>query len=295
MLHGFSKGMQHDIDHPISLLRSALALHPEGHSDRPLSILNLCKALHQRHLHLHDPANLREVVKLYLDLLPLCVDGSYLQLHVIEECNALARDPSDESISLRRMVVEFCRTHRQHYARSLIRLAGDLYARFEHSGNTDDINEAVDLSRETVTECPGGGERSFFLSVLAYTLQLRFNHLRYPHDINECISLNREVLGLQPPGHSARLKSLKSLAKALKARHDQCGSIGDFEEAMQLERGTHVLCSGNFGTSTPPSELEWDQVTCTPEHEGVHHPLEPLFSDNQVRAVLAKPTHCQER
>jgi tetratricopeptide (TPR) repeat protein len=292
ILHGFSKGMQTDIDYVISLFRSALELCPEGHPDHPISILNLCKALHQRHLHLHDSANLREVVKLYLGLLPLCVDGSYLQLHVIDECNALARDPSDESISLRRMVVELCRTHRQHYARSLNRLAGDLYARFEESGDTDDINEAVRLSREALTECPSDG-RSFFLSVLAYTLKLRFHHLRHPDDINECISLNRNALDLRSPGHPARHRSLNNLARALKARYDQYGDITDFEESLHLARDAHDLRSGNSWTSSPHEhsqehvDLRQSQPTHPPEpEEGQQRQPPPgsLTSDHKVRA-----------
>jgi tetratricopeptide (TPR) repeat protein len=293
ILHGFSKGMQTDIDYVISLFRSALELCPEGHPDHLISILNLCEALHQRHLYLQDNANLREAVKLYLDLLPLCVDGSYLQLRIIEECNALPRDPSDESILLRRKVIGLCRLHCQYHPRSLSRLAGDLYARFEESGDTDDINEAVHLSREALTECPDDG-RSFFLSVLAYTLKLRFHHLRHPDDINECISLNRNALDLRPPGHPARQRSLNNLAKALKARYDQYGDMTDFEESLTLARDAHDLRSGNPWTSPPPHEhsqehadLRQSQSTHPPEPEVGQQrqpPPELPTSDHQVRA-----------
>lgn len=293
ILHGFTKGVQTDIDHAISHFRSALALCPQGHPDHLLSIHNLCKAHHQRYSHFQDHGDLREVVKLYLDLLPICLEGSYLQLCVIEECNALPREPSDESISLRRMVLKLCPQGNRHRARSLNRLAGDLYARFEQSGNIDDINEAVYLSREALTVCSGDSERSFFLSVLAYTLKLRSHDLRYPDDINECISLNRDALSLRPLGHPARQRSLNNLAKALKTRYDQHGAFADLEEAMDLNRTAHDLSSGN--PVTPPSQrseeyLDHVQLSCTPEpilEEG-QPPLESLPNDHQpdVRALL---------
>ncbi|OAX32309.1 hypothetical protein K503DRAFT_727146, partial [Rhizopogon vinicolor AM-OR11-026] len=292
ILYGFTKGVGTDIDYAISLFRSALELRPPGNPDHLLSIFDLCRALHQRHLHLQAGADLREVVRLYLYLLPLCAEGSYLQLCLIEECNALLRNPSDESISLRRIVLDLCRQHRQHHARSLSRLAGDLYARFEQSGDIDDINEAIHLSREALAVYPSDGERSFFLSVLAYTLKLRFHHLRYPDDINECISLNREALVLRPVGHPAREKTLNNLARAFKARYDQCGEIADLEAAT---RAAHDLRSGNFGTLPPQSEhseeyvdIGWGQLTSTPKHkEGQHRQplLESLMSDHQTRPL----------
>ncbi|OAX32286.1 hypothetical protein K503DRAFT_727157 [Rhizopogon vinicolor AM-OR11-026] len=280
ILYGFTKGVGTDIDYVIFLFRSALELRPPGNPDHLLSIFDLCKALHQRHLHLQKGADLREVVKLYLYLLPLCAEGSYLQLCVIEKCNALPRNPSDESISLRRTVLDLCRKHPQHHARSLNRLAGDLYARFEPSGDIDDINEAVHLSCEALALCPSDGERSFFLSVLSYTLKLRFHHLRYADDIHECISLNREALVLRPVGHPAREKTFNNLAKALKARYDQYGDITDLEEAMRLSRAAHDLRSGISGEHV---DLRRDQST--PEYEdGQRQPLiEAPTSDHQIQ------------
>jgi tetratricopeptide (TPR) repeat protein len=294
ILHAFTKDIPVDIERAISLFRSALALRPPGHPDHPISILYLCKALHQRHLHRRDRADLREAAKLYHSLLPLCVEGSYLQLHAIEECNALARDPSDESIMLRRTVVGYCQPRHEYRSRSLNRLAGDLYARFQRNGDLSHIHEAVNLSREALDECPADSERSFFLSVLAYTLKLRFHHLRNPSDIKECISLNREALSLRPPRHPARRISLNNLAKALEASYICYGNITEFQEAVQLDEAAYDVSSGYFGTPPPQSQHgeEYDdlgmcQLTCTPEpEEGEDQPAKSVSSNHQVRALL---------
>jgi hypothetical protein len=293
ILHAFTKDTRIDIEHVISLLRSALALNPLGHPDHPVSILDLCMALKMCHSHRKSCADLREVVELYHSLLPLCVEGSYLQLRVIEECNALPGDTSDESIMLRRTVLKHCRPQHPYRAHTLNRLAEVLYTSFRRSGNIDHIQEAVDLSREALAECPARGGRSFFLSVLSDTLELRFHRLRYPNDINECISLNREALTLRPLGHPARHTSLNNLSKALKARYIYNGNTTDIEEAIHLDRAAYDLCAGSSGSPPPPSQhdeecgdLGRSQSSCTLEPEqGRLQPGKSSLNDYQVRAL----------
>ncbi|KAG0697663.1 hypothetical protein DFH29DRAFT_1003513 [Suillus ampliporus] len=206
ILCGFTKNILTDVDRAIFLFRSALALRPPEHPDHLLSILDLCQALQQRYSHKKRHADLCKAAELYRILLPLCVEGSYLHrvvcdtngvVYVIEQCNALPRDPSDESISLRRIVLDLCPPQHELRTHSLNRLAGDLYARFEGRGNINHIYEAVHLSREALAICPDDGQFSFLLSVLSSTLALRFNHHGDPFDLYESISLDvvhRETL-----------------------------------------------------------------------------------------------------
>ncbi|KAJ8583447.1 kinase-like protein [Rhizopogon salebrosus TDB-379] len=194
ILYGFTKELRTDIDHAISLFRSALVLRPREHPDHILSILNLCQALHHRHLHRKGGADLREAAEHYRSLLPLCVEGSHLQLCAIEQCNALHMNPSDTSIALRRTVLEHCSPRHQHRARSLSRLAEDLHARFIQSGNIDHIHEAVHLSREALAVCPADGQRSFFLNVLFYYTFEWLRHRGYSRDIGKCITQNQNII-----------------------------------------------------------------------------------------------------
>ena len=196
------------------------------------------------------------------------------------------------------MVLDHCPQGHRHYARSLNRLAGDLYARFEQSENIDDINEAVYLSRIALSVCDDDGERSFFLGVLSYTLRLRFHHLRSPDDINECISLNREALSLRPPGHPGHQRYLNKLINALKVRYDFSGSITDQEEARQLYQATHNLRTMQSSALPPPSQHSDENLDLgrgraghtSGQEEPRQRPIESLSSDQQVRALLPKPT-----
>lgn len=200
ILCGFARTIENDIDRAIHLFRSALMLRPRGHIDHPLSILDLCHALCKRHSHKKDHADLREAADLYRSILPLCVEGSHLHQvvfntdgipYVIEQCNALPSDPSDESISLRRIVLELCPPRHQHRAHSLNKLAEDLYARFERGGNKDHFYEAVHLSREALAICRADDDQlSVLPGVLSDTLGHRFNHHGDPSDLYERIVLD---------------------------------------------------------------------------------------------------------
>jgi len=193
------------------------------------------------------------------------------------------------------MILDRCPQGHRHHARALSGLSGDLYSRFQHSGNRHDIDDAVHLSRKAMSVCDSDGERSFFLSVLSYILRLRFHHLRSPDDINECISLNRGALSLHPPGHPARQESLNNLTKALKARYDQYGSVTDLEEAVRLDPTAQDLRSRIPGT--PPQSQHNENYfgvgygpltyTSEPEEEQqLRPPLESQFGDHQVRTLL---------
>lgn len=216
ILCGFAKTVESDIDRAVHLFRSALTLRPRGHIDHPLSILDLCHALCKRHSHKKDHSDLREAADLYRSILPLCVEGSHLHRvvfdtngipYVIEQCNALPSDPSDESISLRRIVLELCPPRHPHRAYSLNKLAGDLYARFERDGNKDHFYEAVHLSREALAVCRADDDQlSILPGILSDTLGHRFNHHGDPSDLYERIALDihLEALDLRSSASSQR-------------------------------------------------------------------------------------------
>ncbi|KAG1741437.1 uncharacterized protein EDB91DRAFT_329093 [Suillus paluster] len=175
ILCGCTKNIPTDIDHAISLFRSALEFCPREHPDHPLYIFNLCRALQKRYImDQKDHAVLHEAVELYHSLLPLCAEGSYIYrvalentgvLYVIEQCNTLPRDPSNESVSLRRTVLELCPPQHQQRACSLYMLAGDLYACFEQTGNVDHLYEAVHLSRELAVPYPADDHLDFLITL----------------------------------------------------------------------------------------------------------------------------------
>jgi CHAT domain-containing protein len=251
-LQGYTRNHLQDIDTTISLFRDALALRPQRHPDRPLSLYNLTEALTWRHRKKSTAADIREAAQLYHELLLLCPEGTYLRSiaagntgvdYVIDECNDLPKDASDEGICLRRVVLELCPVGPQYRPRALGELSSALRSRFTQSGNINDLDECIQFLREAVSLCPEGHpDRDDYLNNLAYSLGIyRFRHQGNPNDLDEAISLHEESLRLRPVGHESRDVSLDNLGGVFVTRFNERGAIDDITQAISLLRETLTL------------------------------------------------------
>ncbi|KIK42231.1 hypothetical protein CY34DRAFT_805131 [Suillus luteus UH-Slu-Lm8-n1] len=251
-LQGYNRNHLQDIDTTISLFRDALALRPQHHPDRPLSLYNLTEALTWRHSKESTAADIREAAQLYHELLPLCPEGTYLRSiasggggidYVIDECNNLPVDASNEGICLRRVVLDLCPVGHQRRPRALDELSRALLSRFTQSGTIDDLDECIQFLREAVSLCPEGHtDRDLYLNNLAVSLGIcRFNHQGNPNDLDEAISLHKEALRLRPVGHESRDVSLGTLGLALVTRFNERGARDDITRAISLYREALTL------------------------------------------------------
>ncbi|KAG2110029.1 CHAT domain-containing protein [Suillus cothurnatus] len=241
-LKGCSRNDLQDIDATTSLFRDALALRPQRHPDHLLSLYKLIQALTWRYGEQGTAADIREAAQLYHELLPLCLEGTYLRNIVIDECNELPTDASDEGIHLRRVILELYPLGHQLRPRALNKLAGAVQTRFKQCGSIDDIDETIQLHREVIFLCPEGhADRDYYLTTLAVSLWFRFNHQGKPNDFNEAISLHEEALRLRPVGHKYRDTSLNDLGVALITRFNTRGDIDDISQAVSLYREALTL------------------------------------------------------
>ncbi|KAG1775497.1 CHAT domain-containing protein [Suillus placidus] len=251
-LQGYIRRDLQDIDTTTSLFREALALRPQHHPDHPFSLYNLTETLTWRHKKRHTAAHIREAAQLYHVLLPLCLEGTYLRSvaagargvdYVINKCNNLPIDTSDEGICLRRVVLELCPLGHQLRPRALDRLSWVLDSRFTQYGSIDDLDEGIQFSREAVSLCPKGrSDRDHYLNNLAFSLEVRFDHQDKPNDLDEVIFLYQEALCLCPVGHESRDLSLDNLGSALVTRFNKRGDIDDITRAVSLSREALTLC-----------------------------------------------------
>ncbi|KIK40192.1 hypothetical protein CY34DRAFT_283651 [Suillus luteus UH-Slu-Lm8-n1] len=252
-LKGYIRNHLQDIDTTISLFRDALALRPQRHPDRPLSLYNLTEALTWRHKKKSTAADIREAAQFYHELLPLCPEGTYLRIiaagetgvdYVIVGCNDLPTDASDEGICLRRVVLDLCPVGHQLRPRALDKLSNALESRFSQSGKIDDLDECIQFRREAVSLCPEGHPgRDLYLNNLALSLgHFRFDHQGNPNDLDEAISFYEEALRLRPVGHEFRDISLDNLGLALVTRFNQRDAIDDITRAISLHREALTLC-----------------------------------------------------
>ncbi|KAG2094853.1 CHAT domain-containing protein [Suillus discolor] len=240
-----------DIDTTTSLFRDALALRPQHHPDHPLSLYNLTEVLTWRHSRKSTAADICEAAKLYHELLPLCPEGTYIRSiaagesgvdYVIDRCNDIPIDASDEGIHLRRVVLELCPLGHPLRPRTLDKLAQAVEARFDQHGSIDDLDTSIQLGREAVSLCSEGhADRDTYLNNLAFSLVSRFDHQGNTNDLNEAISLYEAALHLRPVGHESRDFSLDNLGGALVDRFKKRGDIEDLTRAISLYREALTL------------------------------------------------------
>ncbi|KAG1841218.1 hypothetical protein DFJ58DRAFT_845063 [Suillus subalutaceus] len=196
-------------------------------------------------------ADIREAAKLYHELLPLCPEGTCLRSvaagangadYVINGCNNLPIDASDEGIHLRRVILELCLLGHQQRPRALDKLAWVLQSRFQQHGNIDYLDTSIQLRRDAVSLCPEGHTgRACYLNNLAFSLVSRFRHQGKPNGLDEVISLDEEALRLRPVGHKYRGTSLDNLGLALVSRFHKRGNIDDITRAISLYREALTL------------------------------------------------------
>ncbi|KIK36590.1 hypothetical protein CY34DRAFT_16287 [Suillus luteus UH-Slu-Lm8-n1] len=250
-LEGYIRDDLEDIDTTTARFRDALALRPQRHPDHSLSLHNLTEALTWRYNKKGTAPDIREVVQLYRELLPLCPKGTFLRSivagengvdYVIDECNDLPKDASDEGICFRRIVLELCQLGHQLRPAALDMLPSALKSRFTQRGKIDDLDEGIQFHREAVSLHPEGHpDRDTYLNNLALSLKVRFEHQGKPNDLNQAISLYEEALRLLPVGHKSRDFSLDNLGGALVTRFYDRDDIDDITRAISLRREALTL------------------------------------------------------
>ncbi|KAG2139840.1 CHAT domain-containing protein [Suillus bovinus] len=251
-LRGYILNDLQDIDTTTSLFRVALALRPQPHPDHLLSLYNLTEALTWRHNKKSTAADIREAAYLYYELLPLCPEGTYLHSiaagnngvdYVIGGCNNFPKDPSDEGIHLRRVILELCPLGHKLRPRALDRFAQAVEARYYQHGSIDDLETSIQHGREAVSLClQRHASRGTYLNNLALSLMSRFHHQGKLNDLNEAISFYEEALLLCPIGNESRDISLNNIGAALIARFHERGDIDDITRAINFHSEALTLC-----------------------------------------------------
>ncbi|KAH7885472.1 CHAT domain-containing protein [Phlebopus sp. FC_14] len=120
----------------------------------------------------------------------------------------------------------------------LVRLADELYARFEAHGNLSDLSLAIVYYRSALTLAGSNSTlsndiRSKLLGNLANVLSIRFQRHGDMADLAHSLECHLAALDLRPPGHPGRASTLSNFATALLVRYEQLGVERDIELAIE--------------------------------------------------------------
>lgn len=116
-----------------------------------------------------------------------------------------------------------------------VNLSTALGHRFDYKANIEDLEESVQLLRQTINTVPQGHPYRYLVaSNLGGSLITRFEQFYSVADLNEGISLLREADRLQPPGYRHRGFTQFNLANALSLRFQSSASLNDLDEAIAI-------------------------------------------------------------
>jgi hypothetical protein len=121
---------------------------------------------------------------------------------------------------------------------SLSSLASSLEKCFQHTGNTKDIDRAMQLRQEAL-DSANPTNRILFLHNVSYGLSERGGI----KDLDGAIDIDHQVLALRPPGHVHRALSLNNLALNLYKRSKYWleGHKADLDNTIDLYGQTLLL------------------------------------------------------
>ncbi|KAF8970455.1 CHAT domain-containing protein [Flammula alnicola] len=245
----------------VHLLQRSLARHPNPHPRRFAALTTLADGLYARFHHCDTMADLNNAISCLEDAAKCCTERDWQQLNTLCRicCMLGARfDSMRDMLDLKRAFASFIdanpqETEASEGALAQVEFANKLQDEFGKSGNMDDLNTAVALYREGITELPASSHNYVVtLNNLANAVATRFEQGGQRSDLDEAISLHRQALELRPSPHPDRSASLNNLASALKTQFEQGGQRSDLDEAISLYRQAlelpppHPLQSASF-------------------------------------------------
>ncbi|KIK35922.1 hypothetical protein CY34DRAFT_811769 [Suillus luteus UH-Slu-Lm8-n1] len=204
--------------------------------------------------------------------------GGYIQNHPqdIDTTTSLFR----EALALRPQ------GHPDH-ASSLYDLIRALNWRYSKESTTICIHESAQLCCKLLPLCPEG---TYLRSMGAYSaLGYVINCL--PLDASdEGIHLLRSMLELCPLGFQFRPRALRQLAQALNTRFQQCGSIDDIDETVQLRREAFFLCPEDPDSGKYLNNLAFS-LHLRFDHQGKPNDLDEAISLHEKALHLSPVGH----
>ncbi|KAG2364434.1 CHAT domain-containing protein [Suillus spraguei] len=219
------RGTIDDLAESIQHGREAVSLFPEGHSERSTYLNDLALSLNYRFDHQGNPDDLNEAISLYEEALRLCPVGhKYRDFSLDNLGGALytrfkqrgGDDVNDiiRSISLRRQALTLRPPGNPNRDTSLNNLAITLQTRYEKLDTSEDLNEAIDLFRDSLQLTPHG-------------------HPFHHQDVEEAIRLCQDSLEALPSLHPSRYFSYRRLQEAYLSRYRVQGKCADLSFAVE--------------------------------------------------------------
>ncbi|KAJ7505933.1 CHAT domain-containing protein [Mycena galericulata] len=176
-------------------------------------------------------------------------------------------------------------------------LATAFQARFQHTGDPNDIEKSAKWVRESLAirspHSPHSMHRDRSLSGLGSSLLIGFEEIGKLEYLEEALKSHQEAVVLRPLQHPDRGSSLMLLATAIQVRFKERGDFRDIIEAIEMHRQAlellpssdpeHSVCQRNLGVA----------LRTKYEHSGEIEHIDEAVA--RFRAALELPSNFVER
>lgn len=246
-----------ELDDSIRLLRASRGGVTDQREANTLSY-KLAEALRSRYELYSDQATLEEAVALGRKAVAAC-DATELMLPLARVGLAATllshyrrtRQPESvaEAIDLCRTVVDRTPARHLDLASRLSVLSRALLTRYDHTGETRDLQAATTCARQAVAAAGGSVDRSRLLDELSVVSLRAYRVDRDPALLDTAVEAAQEAVESTDGKAPVRALRLMHLAQALSERHDQ---LGDRESGLEAIQIAESACEPTL--NCPPSQ-----------------------------------------
>ena len=238
---------QADLDKAVATMEDAVACTTPQTPQRRVALRNLTAALQARHAVTADPKDLERLASLHqeranagdpaagprdasalIEEYELTGDLGTLDAAIAEMTTTLA--PSADSAE---------------YHDSLLQLGQALWKKYEHTGDIDLLNRAIEIYENILTEAPAESPaRSWALARLAASLRDRYVRTATAADLDRAIATYRTALEAPGASQMMKLEVYGNLGLALWDRYGSTGGLRDLDNAIAAIQGRASLETG---------------------------------------------------
>ncbi|MGP4051861.1 CHAT domain-containing protein [Streptomyces sp. 2A115] len=315
-----------DLDEAVDALWRAVDVTPEGHTGRAQYLDSLGGALCTRFEQLGNERDLDQAVTFLRAALSAAPVGSPLRARCLTNLAVIryvalhrpglrSADLDEAVASVREALATLPVGHPGH-AKCRGLLVNALRMRFDHTGDPDDLAEAVGLGRRLVEAGPdiAPAEWTEQLNAGATALLTHYGQTTSMSDLDAGIASLRTALRAPAPGHASRPTLLANLALALVSRFGRSQDGADLDAAIgaqrtaveatgpahysrsQLLSGLGAFLQARYAHRESRADLDEaiDVFAAAAEAASPGHPLRYLFLSNLSNALRLRSEATRE-
>lgn len=233
-------GTPSDLDEAVVLWRRVVAETTVAGPDRSKVLSHLGGALQARFLHSRQRRDLDEAIEVCRQTLDAAANddpwiGTYLaNLGNLLRTRAASAADLDEGLECGRQAIARTAPDRPERSDFLGAVGVALLERFLTAGDPDDLDDGVELCRQSAAAVSSAERRGRHLAGLGAALRLRFRVFGSMVDLDDAVHVYRQAVAATPAADPDRSAFVFFLATALQTRFSRTQELANLNEAITL-------------------------------------------------------------